>query len=219
MVGFMRKPQIINDPNAAPAEMRADDVDLQAQEGDFIMGYPAMKQSGARVRSLVEQAAMKAKNAGVKTKGYKKGDKVDILVHNKEMHIPQEIIPYIDGGYTTLKKLNQPSKYQSKGEVTTEGPHYNENISKSVPTEINQYTDDQKFETLDQLTAPTKGHDKFLEIKDSSLPFVNMYGTYGEQVWSNMKIRLSDMFNNYIEQSNKPVNKEVLYQEYIETSN
>ena len=59
--------------------------------------------------------------------------------------------------------------------------------------------------------------DKFLEIKDSSLPFVNMYGTYGEQVWSNMKIRLSDMFNNYIEQSNKPVNKEVLYQEYIET--
>ena len=46
MAGFMRQPQVINDPNAAPAAMRADDVDLQAQEGDFIMGYPAMQQSG-----------------------------------------------------------------------------------------------------------------------------------------------------------------------------
>ena len=36
MAGFMRQPQMINDPNAAPATMRADDVDLQAQEGDFI---------------------------------------------------------------------------------------------------------------------------------------------------------------------------------------
>jgi hypothetical protein len=111
MAGFMRQPQVINDPNAAPAAMRADDVDLQAQEGDFIMGYPAMQQSGPRVRSLVEQAMLRAKDKGVKTKGYKVGDKVDILVHNKEMHIPQELIPYIDGGYTTLKKLNKPSKY------------------------------------------------------------------------------------------------------------
>ena len=109
--GFIRQPKIINDPNAAPAAMRADDVDLQAQEGDFIMGYPAMQQSGTRVRSLVEQAMLKAKDAGVKTKGYKKGDKVDILVHNKEMHIPKELVSYIDGGYTTLKKLNAPSKY------------------------------------------------------------------------------------------------------------
>ena len=109
--GFIRQPKMINDPNAAPAALRADDIELQAQEGDFIMGYPAMQQSGTRVRSLVEQAMLKAKNAGVKTKGYKKGDKVDILVHNKEMHIPKEIIPYIGGGYATLKKLNAPSKY------------------------------------------------------------------------------------------------------------
>ena len=115
--GFIRQPKIINDPNAAPAAMRADDVDLQAQEGDFIMGYPAMQQQGPRVRSLVEQAMLRAKDRGVKTKGYKKGDKVDILVHNKEMHIPQEIIPYIEGGYTTLKKLNAPSKYEDGGFV------------------------------------------------------------------------------------------------------
>ena len=107
----LRQPKIINDPNAAPAAMRADDVNLQAETGDFIMGYPAMQQSGTRVRSLVEQAMLKAKDAGVKTKGYKSGDKVDILVHNKEMHIPKELVPYIDGGYTTLKKLNAPSKY------------------------------------------------------------------------------------------------------------
>ena len=106
MVGFMRKPQMINDPNAAPASLRADDVDLQAQEGDFIMGYPAMQQNGPKVRSLVEQAMLRAKDAGVKTKGYKHGDKVDILVHNGEMHIPKELIPYVEGGYTTLKKLN-----------------------------------------------------------------------------------------------------------------
>ena len=111
MAGFMRQPQVINDPSAAPAPMRADDIELQAQEGDFIMGYPAMQQSGTRVRSLVEQAMLKAKDAGVKTRGYKKGDKVDILVHNKEMHIPKELVSYIEGGYSTLKKLNQPSKY------------------------------------------------------------------------------------------------------------
>jgi len=109
--GFMRQPQIINDPNAAPASLRADDVDLQAQEGDFIMGYPAMQKSGTKVRSLVEQAMLKAKDAGVKTKGYKQGDKVDILVHNGEMQIPKELVSYVEGGYTTLKKLNSPSKY------------------------------------------------------------------------------------------------------------
>ena len=87
MVGFMRKPQIINDPNAAPAAMRADDVDLQAQEGDFIMGYPAMQQSGPRVRSLVEQAMLRAKDKGVKTKGYKKGDKVDCFFPNHSNNI------------------------------------------------------------------------------------------------------------------------------------
>ena len=117
MAGFMRQPQMIQDPNAAPAPLRADDVDLQAQEGDFIMGYPAMQQSGPRVRSLVEQAMLKAKDKGVKTKGYKTGDKVDILVHNGEMHIPKELVSNIEGGYATLKKLNAPSKYQSKGEV------------------------------------------------------------------------------------------------------
>ena len=116
----MRKPQMINDPNAAPAAMRADDVDLQAQEGDFIMGYPAMQQNGPRVRSLVERAMLRAKDAGVKTKGYKHGDKVDILVHNGEMQIPNQLVNYIDGGYATLKKLNKPSKYD-EGDVVMPG--------------------------------------------------------------------------------------------------
>jgi len=118
--GSVRQPQMIQDPNAAPASMRADDVNLQAETGDFIMGYPAMQKSGTRVRSLVEQAMLKAKDAGVKTKGYKSGDKVDILVHNGEMQIPNEIIKYIDGGYTTLKKLNAPSKH-AEGETVQEG--------------------------------------------------------------------------------------------------
>ena len=120
MVGFMRKPQMINDPNAAPAPMRADDVDLQAQEGDFIMGYPAMQQNGPRVRSLVERAMLRAKDAGVKTKGYKQGDKVDILVHNGEMQIPNQLVKYIDGGYATLKKLNKPSKYDEGGRTISD---------------------------------------------------------------------------------------------------
>jgi len=120
MVGFMRKPQMINDPTAAPSSQRADDVDLQAQEGDFIMGYPAMQQNGPRVRSLVEQAMLRAKNAGVKTKGYKQGDKVDILVHNGEMQIPNQLVNYIEGGYAELKKLNKPSKYD-EGDVVIPG--------------------------------------------------------------------------------------------------
>ena len=135
MAGFMRQPQMINDPNAAPAAMRADDVDLQAQEGDFIMGSPAMQQNGPRVRSLVEQAMLRAKDKGVKTKGYKRGDKVDILVHNKEMHIPQELVPYIDGGYATLKKLNKPSKHKEGDTVSWESQFEDNdnNISSSSP--------------------------------------------------------------------------------------
>ena len=121
MAGFMRQPKIINDPNAAPAAMRADDVDLQAQEGDFIVGYPAMQQNGPRVRSLVEQAMLRAKDAGVKTKGYKHGDKVDILVHNGEMQIPNQLVKYIDGGYAELKKLNKPSKYDEGDVVMPSG--------------------------------------------------------------------------------------------------
>ena len=206
MAGFMRKPQIINDPTAAPAAMRADDVDLQAETGDFIMGYPAMQQNGPRVRSLVEQAMLRAKDKGVKTKGYKTGDKVDILVHNREMHIPKEYIPFIEGGYTTLKKLNSPSKYK-----------LGDTVKKDIPPEFNEYTDDIKQETLDLLTAPTKGHDAFLQQRDKSLPFVAMYGTYGEQIWGKMKMRLSDMFNNYINESKIPVNAENLYKEYTET--
>tara|TARA_R100000808_G_C2147063_1_gene154971 strand:- start:76 stop:3027 length:2952 start_codon:yes stop_codon:yes gene_type:complete len=118
--GTVRPATMINDPNAAPASMRADDVDLQAQEGDFIMGYPAMQQNGPRVRSLVERAMLRAKDAGVKTKGYKHGDKVDILVHNGEMHIPNELVKYVDGGYTSLKKLNAPSKHY-RGDVVQQG--------------------------------------------------------------------------------------------------
>ena len=128
MVGFMRKPQMINDPTAAPSSQRADDVDLQAQEGDFIMGYPAMQQNGPRVRSLVEQAMLRAKNAGVKTKGYKQGDKVDILVHNGEMQIPNQLVNYIEGGYAELKKLNKPSKYDEGDTVTAKRAPYNPNI-------------------------------------------------------------------------------------------
>ena len=73
MAGFMRQPQVINDPSAAPAPKRADDIELQAQEGDFIMGYPAMQQSGTRVRSLVEQAMLKAKDAGVERVVFDRG--------------------------------------------------------------------------------------------------------------------------------------------------
>ena len=131
--GFMRQPQIINDPNAAPASLRADDVDLQAQEGDFIMGYPAMQKSGTKVRSLVEQAMLKAKDAGVKTKGYKQGDKVDILVHNGEMQIPKELVSYVEGGYTTLKKLNSPSKYD-EGDVVL--PNYSAKPMDNIPDEF-----------------------------------------------------------------------------------
>ena len=153
MVGFMRKPQMINDPNAAPASLRADDVDLQAQEGDFIMGYPAMQQNGPKVRSLVEQAMLRAKDAGVKTKGYKQGDKVDILVHNGEMQIPQELVPYIDGGYAELKKLNKPSKYDEGDTVIDDN-----NISSSSPY-------DSKFPPYKILGEDTGKMDDWMQDK------------------------------------------------------
>ena len=153
MVGFIRNPQMINDPNAAPAAMRADDVDLQAQEGDFIMGYPAMQQNGPRVRSLVERAMLRAKDAGVKTKGYKHGDKVDILVHNGEMQIPQELVPYVDGGYAELKKLNKPSKYDEGDTVIDDN-----NINSSSPY-------DSKFPPYKILREGTGKMDNWMQDK------------------------------------------------------
>ena len=145
--GSVRPPQMIQDPNAAPAAMRADDVNLQAETGDFIMGYPAMQQSGTRVRSLVEQAMLKAKDAGVKTKGYKHGDKVDILVHNGEMHIPKELVPYIEGGYTTLKKFNQPSKYYT-GDIVLDNEGFIDRYQ--------QIPEEEKIPSLEKLNSDIK---------------------------------------------------------------
>jgi GH24 family phage-related lysozyme (muramidase) len=145
--GSVRQPKMIQDPNAAPASMRADDVNLQAETGDFIMGHPAMQQYGTRVRSLVEQAMLKAKNAGVKTKGYKSGDKVDILVHNGEMQIPNEIVKYIDGGYTTLKKLNAPSKHQEGETVEEKGFMQKPQDDKLLGEMQNDLTTTQKSKT------------------------------------------------------------------------
>ena len=172
MVGFIRNPQMIDDPNAAPAAMRADDVDLQAQEGDFIMGYPAMQQNGPRVRSLVERAMLRAKDAGVKTKGYKHGDKVDILVHNGEMQIPQELVPYVDGGYAELKKLNKPSKYDEGGTIYEEvkGP-VNMPLMQSIEdkdkalAESARKEDEKFFKRAEafnnRISAPTQGAVEF----------------------------------------------------------
>jgi GH24 family phage-related lysozyme (muramidase) len=231
MAGFMRQPQIINDPNAAPAAMRADDVDLQAQEGDFIMGYPAMQQSGPRVRSLVEQAMLRAKDKGVKTKGYKKGDKVDILVHNKEMHIPQEIIPYIDGGYTTLKKLNQPSKYQSKGTVTNdidEQSYYNlsnkelvdkkdisdkehgineiiDEMNPNIKSEIDSLMENQKYKSI--VDAPVNGMSIFNDTIFRNTPMGKEFGSPSTQLWDAIDKKVKKMINGPKHHKSKKINK------------
>ena len=172
--GTVRPPSMINDPNAAPASLRADDVDLQAEEGDFIMGYPAMQQNGPRVRSIVEQAMLKAKDSGVKTKGYKKGDKVDILVHNGEMHIPNEVVKYIDGGYASLKKLNAPSKYNTgdiiKAEPYTPNPNLEnaDNLIKAEP-----YTPNPDID-LDNLIKAEPAPTGFMEKPEGMVNQDNM---------------------------------------------
>jgi GH24 family phage-related lysozyme (muramidase) len=222
MVGFMRQPQMINDPNAAPASMRADDVDLQAQEGDFIMGYPAMQKSGTKVRSLVEQAMLKAKDAGVKTKGYKQGDKVDILVHNGEMQIPKELVSYVEGGYTTLKKLNSPSKYD-EGDVVL--PNYSakpmdnipdefaepdnriKNNIESFPTDMTQIDTIQETETKRKkypVEHPTIG----------SLLFAGDNPVRGKMAWERANKVMKNIFMKDKEFSDKP--KEANNRLYIE---
>ena len=232
--GFIRQPKIINDPNAAPAAMRADDVDLQAQKDDFIMGYPAMQQSGPRVRSLVEQAMLKAKDSGVKTKGYKEGDKVDILVHNGEMHIPKELVPYIGGGYTTLKKLNQPSKYNSGGFIDKMAASYEEKqpqVQKTAEISEEKEIDEKttsleklhsglrgvhRNEVLSTLTAPEKGNIDFDMGRSNNLPGIALYGNYGEQTWEKMKEKLSIMVNNYVKKTPN-ANYENLFNLYAST--
>jgi len=210
MTGFMRKPQMINDPSAAPAAMRADDVDLQAQEGDFIMGYPAMQQNGPRVRSLVERAMLRAKDAGVKTKGYKHGDKVDILVHNGEMQIPNQLVKYIEGGYTTLKKLNAPSKHQEGDVVSDRQPgldnpelfdffslndeekmkFFSREYKRRFPPAISDRQPglDNQMADLNQavmtISAPTEGGGLLFDKKNAKdYPSVQKNGLYSEQLW------------------------------------
>ena len=182
--GFVRKPQVISDPTAAPASQRADDVNLQAETGDFIMGYPAMQQSGTRVRSLVEQAMLKAKDAGVKTKGYKKGDKVDILVHNGEMQIPQELVPYIGGGYATLKKLNAPSKHQ-EGDVVGDKTISDANINRRTFSD-NDFQNQMANlnDAVMTISPPTISGGILYDRKNvRELPSVKRHGLYSEQLW------------------------------------
>ena len=225
----LRQPKIINDPNAAPAAMRADDVNLQAETGDFIMGYPAMQQSGTRVRSLVEQAMLKAKDAGVKTKGYKSGDKVDILVHNKEMHIPKELVPYIEGGYTTLKKLNAPSKYAIGDEVQTgltgdintvmEGfiPRPNQTgLTGDINTvmegatngyswldKYNKIVSENKLKDSFQPTEiPRQGTFHFQYGNPKSRPPLAKNGSYGSQVWKRFEHKVKKNLQSYFKFDN-----------------
>jgi GH24 family phage-related lysozyme (muramidase) len=212
MAGFMRQPQVINDPNAAPASMRADDVDLQAQEGDFIMGYPAMQQSGPRVRSLVEQAMLKAKDKGVKTKGYKSGDKVDILVHNGEMHIPKQLVSYIDGGYTTLKKLNAPSKHD-EGDVV--GGQGGRTLSDA---DIDRKTLNPKFSAINKLqsdikksnikvSAPNQGANEFVKGPHfERLSLSKTQGSSGERIWNQANKKLEKIMKSTAFNKGKYIN-------------
>ena len=220
MVGFMRQPQMINDPNAAPASMRADDVDLQAQEGDFIMGYPAMQKSGTKVRSLVEQAMLKAKDAGVKTKGYKQGDKVDILVHNGEMQIPKELVSYVEGGYTTLKKLNSPSKYDEGDTVIAERAPYNPNVDvdnliKSEPYKPIDNSNIDYFPMGDIQNEETKRKKYPVEHPTSgSLLFAGDNPVRGKMAWERANKVMKNIFMKDKEFADKP--KEANNRLYIE---
>ena len=229
MAGFMRQPQMIQDPNAAPAPLRADDVDLQAQEGDFIMGYPAMQKSGIKVRSLVEQAMLKAKDAGVKTKGYKAGDKVDILVHNGEMHIPKELVSNIDGGYTTLKKLNQPSKHD-EGDVVNGRTFSDADIGGKTfsdadlggktfsDADIGGKTLNPKFEALNKLqsditkndikvSAPNQGANEFIKGPHfERLSLSKTQGSSGERIWNQANKKLKKIMKSTAFNKGKYIN-------------
>ena len=216
---------MISDPTAAPASQRADDVNLQAETGDFIMGYPAMQQSGTRVRSLVEQAMLKAKDAGVKTKGYKEGDKVDILVHNGEMQIPNELIKYIEGGYTTLKKLNAPSKHR-EGDVVS-GRTFSDNDFQNQMSQLN--------DAVMTISPPTTSGGILYDRKNvRKLPSVKKYGLYSEQLWKKFLVKLTKStpsnptiqretalkVKEAVEKSTKPVNpKLLLNNEFIKNAN
>jgi GH24 family phage-related lysozyme (muramidase) len=210
MTGFMRQPQIINDPNAAPASLRADDVDLQAQQGDFIMGHPAMQKSGIKVRSLVEQAMLKAKDAGIKTKGYKQGDKVDILVHNGEMHIPKELVSYVEGGYTTLKKLNAPSKYD-EGDVVD-----GRTISDTDMTQMGRTISDTDMSVIANIQEEETKKSKYPveHPKIGSLLFAGDNPVKGKMAWEKANKVMRNIFMKDKEFADKP--KEANNRLYIE---
>lgn len=209
--GFIRQPKIIDKKNAAPPAMRADDVPMTAESGDFIIGYPAMQQNGQEIKNVVQSAMQRAKQ---NVKGYKKGDKVDILVHNGEMHIPNEVVNYVEGGYTTLKKLNEPSKY-AVGDVVS-GRTISDRDEQAITGRTISDSDEQTFADFDRMLnfsykplvkSPERGAVEFS-------PHKNEGTTYGEKLWKKADIKLQNILKtkefNKGKRINNMIHKEAL---------
>ena len=138
--GAVPMPQVIADPSAAPPEAMADDVPMEAKEGDFIINMDAVKNAGVMdikkmINTALEEAAMDGKTiVPPNAEGGHQGNPVDIFVHNGEVHIPKELVAYI--GEDKLEKLNNRGL---KKRAQREEAQKQQKATQMLPQNIAQY--------------------------------------------------------------------------------
>ena len=90
---------LVDKKGKAPPSMRADDVPMNLNEGDFVLSQPAVNLYGKdTIERMVNRAS---KEAGTNLKS---GGKVPVNVHNGEYIIPKNLTKYI--GSNVLENMN-----------------------------------------------------------------------------------------------------------------
>ncbi len=99
------------------AQSVADTEAMTAEEGDFVINAPAVEAIGVEpLIDLVSTALQTASDEGVTIVDLpptvNPQNMVDILVSEGEFIVPQELIPFIEGGIETLEQINNAGRQE-----------------------------------------------------------------------------------------------------------
>jgi hypothetical protein len=126
-------PQMINDPNAAPPEARADDVPLQIEEGAFILSASAIEFAGIpdteeMIKDIIQAAIEHEVDVDPNIAPFdpqqqrpnpNEPKKVQVLAHNGEYVIPKILIKF--GGKDRLEKFNARGQVEDPFDLQSVG--------------------------------------------------------------------------------------------------
>ena len=131
------------------AQSVADTEAMTAEEGDFVINAPAVEAIGVEpLIDLVSTALQTASDEGVTivdlSTEVNPQNMVDILVSEGEFIVPQELIPFIEGGIETLEQINNAGKQEvservEETEMMPQGMPMDQEIpAEEIPTEPQQ---------------------------------------------------------------------------------